>query len=212
MANRRARRFVAWLPGMLLATAAILQPWLEASMARHMGLGLPLLFAIGWLAARAAGPRLTHALEPWNARGVTALVATMAVTAFWMLPAALDLAVLHIGVALAKVATWVLAGLLTSASWKRAGTVIQAFFLLNWCWMTLAVGLIYREAPQQLCSVYLADEQAAAGAAMMCWALAILGLWVPRAFVAGGIWGDGDEAWPPNEPPRHTVIPRGARR
>jgi len=43
---------------------------------------------------------------------------------------------------------------------------------------------------------------------MMCWALAILGLWVPQTLVAGGISGDGDEAWQPNEPLRHTQISR----
>lgn len=162
-------------------------------MARHMGLELPLLFALGWLAATVAGASLSRMLEPWNARGVPALLFALAVTAFWMVPAALDLAVLDHRMALAKVASWVLAGWLTGASWQRAGTVIQAFFIFNWCWMTLAVGLLYREAPQQLCSVYLADGQAAAGAAMIFWAVAVFALWLPHAVVAGNLLGDGDD-------------------
>ncbi len=147
-------------------------------MARHMGLELPALFLTGWLAGRCAGPRLRRALAPWNANGLPGLLFAACVAGFWMLPAALDAAVLHAAVGLAKVASLVAAGLLLQASWSSAGLVIQAFFVLNWFWMTLAAGLLYQEAPQQLCSVYLADEQQRAGAAVVLWAVAGLVAWL----------------------------------
>ena len=186
----REHPHAVWAPGILLAVAAMLHPWLEATMARHMGLEFPLLFAIGWLAASVAGQKLVRLLEPWNAKGLLGLVFTAAVTAFWMVPAALDLAVLHPGMAIVKVVSWVLAGLLAGASWRQAGVVIQAFFIFNWCWMTSAVGLIYQEAPQQLCSVYLADEQWSAGAAMIFWAVAVFAIWLPGAIKASNLLGD----------------------
>lgn len=174
-------------PAVALVVLAVAHPWLEQTMARHMGLELPALFAIGWWAAHIAGERLRGALAPWNARGLPALLAALLVTGFWMVPAALDRAVLDDGVALLKVLSLAAAGLVTGASWRSAGLVIQSFFVLNWCWMTLAAGLLYREAPQQLCSVYLADQQAAAGAAMVAWAVMGLALWLPHAFHASGL-------------------------
>jgi hypothetical protein len=192
----RAHRYAVWLPGLLLAAVAMLQPWLEATMARHMGLEFPLLFGIGWLTAWVAGPRLARLIEPWNAKGLTALAVTALVTAFWMLPAALDLGVLDRGVALVKVASWVVAGVLMGASWRSAGVVIQAFFIFNWCWMTVAVGLIYQQAPQQLCSVYLADDQWNAGASMIFWAAAVFVLWVPGAIKSSNLLGDGERSPP----------------
>lgn len=164
-------------PGLLLAGLAGVHPWFEHTMARHMGLELPALFAVGWFAATMAGEGLTRSLARWNANGLPGLLFAVCVTGFWMVPAALDQAVLHDGIAIAKVASLVAAGLLARASWSSAGMVVQAFFVLNWFWMTLAAGLLYQEAPQQLCSVYLLDQQGQAGRAMVIWAVVGLGLW-----------------------------------
>lgn len=167
-------------PGALLAAMACAHPWLELTMARHMGLELPALFLLGWLAACCAGERLRRALAPWNAHGLPAFVFALCATGFWMLPAALDAAVLHTGMATLKVASMVAAGLLLRASWSSAGLVVQGFFVLNWFWMTLAAGLLYQDAPQQLCSVYLVDQQGAAGQAVVAWAVVGLGAWLWR--------------------------------
>jgi len=101
------------------------------------------------------------------------------VLSVWMVPTALDYAVLHWPIAILKVISLVLAGILTELSWKAAGLIVQAFFVLNWFWMTFFIGLLYWEIPQQLCSVYLADEQASTGLAMMAWATVGIILWMP---------------------------------
>jgi hypothetical protein len=172
------RRLQPWVPGSLLAALALFQPWLEHSMPRHMGIELPLLFIAGWAAAHVAGPRLVRSIASWNMAGIPGLLYSMLALSFWMVPAALDYAVLHGAFGVLKVASLVLAGLLTGVSWKAAGLIIQSFFALNWFWMTFGVGLLYREMPQQLCSVYLVDEQADAGLAMMGWAVLGLALWI----------------------------------
>lgn len=178
-----SRIFRHWAtPAVLLAALALFQPWLEASMTRHMGLELPLLFIVGWLIASVAGDRLVRVLEPWNLAGVPALTFSMLAMSVWMVPSALDYAVLSPVVAMTKVISMVLAGILARGSWGTAGLVIQAFFIMNWFWTTFVVGMLYREAPQQLCSVYLADEQAHAGMAMMAWAVFGLLLWAPGVF------------------------------
>jgi hypothetical protein len=96
------------------------------------------------------------------------------------MPVALDAAVRDPVIAMAKVLTMVTAGFLVQLSWRSAGAVIQAFFVLNWFWMTLFAGQLYLQAPQQLCSVYLADQQALAGASIMVWAAAGLAGWLWR--------------------------------
>ncbi len=167
-------------PGLLLVVMACVHPWLEQTMARHMGLELPALCLLGWCAAASAGNRLSRSIAPWNANGLPGLFFALSVTSFWMVPAALDAAVLHVGMAMVKVASLIAAGALLRTSWSSAGLVIQAFFVLNWFWMTLAAGLLYQEAPQQLCSVYLLDQQSQAGKAMVIWAIAGLGAWLWR--------------------------------
>jgi len=100
------------------------------------------------------------------------LVLAASVSGFWMVPAALDAAVLHPAAGTAKVASLVAAGLLLQASWSAAASILQGFLVLNWFWMTLTAGVLYQEAPQQLCSVYLANAQEQAGRAMVAWATA----------------------------------------
>lgn len=167
----------AYSPGALLGTMALFQSWLEATMARHMAVELPLLVCIGWLASHVSGTAFARWLEPWNQGGLAALLAVFLISSFWMLPVALDLAVLHGDVSLLKVSSLVLAGMLLGASWKRSTIVVRAFFVLNWVWMTLTAGFLYRDAPGQLCAVYLSDQQAMAGAGLVSVALAVLVLW-----------------------------------
>lgn len=174
------RNAFAISPGLLLAALACVHPWLEFTMARHMGLELPCLFLLGWFAARCAGNSLIRSTSAWNARGLAGLLFAFFATTFWMVPAALDAAVLDPVIAVAKVATMVAAGFLVRLSWGSAGAVIQAFFVLNWFWMTFFAGLLYLQTPLQLCSVYLADQQIQAGASIMVWAAAGLGGWLWR--------------------------------
>jgi hypothetical protein len=181
-----------YMPGLLLAASALAHPWLEHTMARHMGLELPGLFILGWFAAACAGPRLARALESWNANGLPGLLFGLCVTGFWMLPAALDRAVLDDGMAIAKVASLVAAGFLAGASWPGTGWIIQAFFVLNWFWMTLAAGLLYQDAPQQLCSVYLADQQAGAGRAVVAWAGVGFCAWLAHMALVSRLFDDDE--------------------
>ncbi len=170
------RPVLAWLPGAALAMLALLRGWLEASMFRHMAIELPLLLALGVVAA-ALSARDARAIA-WNRRGLPGLVAATAIASYWMLPVALDLAVLDAGWSVAKAASLIMAGAALGMSWPRAGIVLQAFFAINWSAMTLVAGLLYQDAPQQLCSVYLADQQGAAGRALVVFAAAGLAAWM----------------------------------
>jgi hypothetical protein len=166
------------LPGVALACLGFTAPWLEASMARHMAIELPLLFVVGlWISAWCA--RLGRSsMATWNVRGLTGLTFVTVVGSYWMLPLALDMAVLHPAVGMVKVASMVLAGVAAGLSWPGASMVVQAFFAINWVAMTLFAGLLYQSAPQQLCSVYLVNQQAGAGQALGVLAIGGLVLWL----------------------------------
>lgn len=170
-------RLALFIPGILLAAFGLLRPWLEESMARHMVLELPGLFCIGWLAARACNNTLGRMLAPWNRDGVTALLAVFLIASYWMLPTALDLAVLNWEIATVKVASLLSAGILLGATWKESMPVLRAFFVLNWVWMTLTAGFLYRDAPRQLCAAYLSEQQSDTGLGLVFLATAVLCLW-----------------------------------
>ncbi len=170
--------FHPFLPGIGVALIGLLHSWLEASMAGHMVLELPLLFACGWWAAHAAGGAGRGRWPAWDAYRLPMLLAALLVTSLWMLPLTLDLAVLDPRVNLLKVASLVAAGFLCGVAWARAGLVLQGFFLFNWTWMTITAGLLYQDAPQQLCSVYLNDQQAQAGVGIVTLAALLLVFWL----------------------------------
>jgi len=167
-----------WPLALLLGTPAV-RRWLEGRMSLHMGLELPLLLLCGWLMASAA-PRRWAAFERVDAGGLLAATIASCVLAVWMVPAALDWAVLAPAVAWLKYAMWTCAGALLHAARPRITPVIQAFFLANAAWMTTTAGLLYLDAEQQLCVNYLVDDQQVTGWALVGWGIA-LGAWALAA-------------------------------
>lgn len=178
----------AFWPGLLLMLIVLLQPWLEASMGRHMVLELPLLFVCGWWFAGALRPhrQMTDHLGARRAplaMSLPALLTALLISSFWMLPIALDNAVLIPGYNLIKFLSVLLAGFLSGLGWRRAGVILQGFFIVNWAWMTITAGLLYQTAPQQLCSVYLDEQQQSAGTGLVLLASLILGVWLLMAML-----------------------------
>ncbi|GAB3363431.1 hypothetical protein GCM10027431_02610 [Lysobacter rhizosphaerae] len=169
-------------PGAALAALALLQPWLEQRMLTHMVLELPLLFAIGWWSAMSIARSGPGWLRYINAGGLSGLAVAMVISALWMLPLSLDAAVLGPAVGWLKVASVLLAGWLTCISLREARPTIQAFFVLNWAWMTGAAGVLYQQAPERLCSTYLLGDQAWAGRGLVALAVVVAATWIVLAF------------------------------
>ncbi|BAL27261.1 hypothetical protein [Azoarcus sp. KH32C] len=173
------RRF-GFLGAALLAagTAPWLRTWLEADMARHMLVQFPLLILAGAAFASSVPPRMRMAIAAINAHGLAGLLFCLLVSAFWMIPRALDLALLSPPVELAKISTLLAAGAALQGSWRPAGVIVQTFFIGNWAWMSAVVGLLYQDLSTRLCNGYLLDQQVVAGRGLV--ALAIL---IPTALV-----------------------------
>lgn len=125
--TRAARALLAASP--LLWLFVPLRQAVESRMALHMLVQLPLLLAAGWAAA-AWWPRWPAAWAMrFDAQGLASATFASAVLAFWMIPAALDAALLAPAVATLKFLSWWLAGLLLPGDHRRLGAVPASFFL-----------------------------------------------------------------------------------
>jgi hypothetical protein len=155
-----------------------LRDWLEIDMTRHMLLEFPLLLIAGALVGHALDERFRTPIERCNRLGLLGFVFASLVLTYWMIPAALDAALLNGWVAAGKYASLVLGGVLLRSSFRVAPLPLQAFFVGNFAWMTATIGLIYQSAPQQLCLNYLPEAQWSAGEAI-----------VAAAVIAGCSWG-----------------------
>ncbi|WP_431261913.1 hypothetical protein ACQ859_17055 [Roseateles chitinivorans] len=144
-------------------------------MFTHMIVQLPLLVLAGLCAGRQiSGPMLSR-IAAFDAFGLTSVLLVIATSFVWMIPAALDLALLSPGVDLLKhVSLWA-AGFLLGTARRRLTLGIETFLLGNVGWMLATAGLLYMDATTRLCVNYLFDEQQAAGIGLMAMGV-LLGL------------------------------------
>ncbi|ODT35226.1 MAG: hypothetical protein ABS55_09455 [Lautropia sp. SCN 70-15] len=176
-ASRDGIAGIAFLPLLLLWPA--LRHVIESRMLLHMLVEFPALLAAGWAARRmcpGSGPMraLSLACRHLDWRGWTGATLLSAVTAVWMIPTLLDLALLTPAVAAAKYCAWWLAGWTIADGWGRLDPELRLWVLGNLAWMTGTAGLLYLDAPQRLCVNYLQDDQRHTGIALIALA-ALLG-------------------------------------
>jgi hypothetical protein len=161
-----------FLGTLLLSAIAPSLPYLrfliEASMAFHMAVQIPLLIIAGYFLGNlyiAAKPTLIISLSCW-------LWLTFA-SAFWMLPISLDKALLNPLWDTFKIASLLLAGFLLKPA-LSGSKILALFFIGSSVMMLFYIGYFYQDSPLRLCNSYLIESQKTAGAALMAWALAIL--------------------------------------
>lgn len=154
-----------------LLTALLLRDWLEAAMLRHMLLQLPLLITAGWLLAL-RWPAVN--LDPY---GLCGLTATLFVTAYWMIPRALEQSINLPAAEVAKFASLLAVGAILPDTLRRANWIVQAFYLGNLSWMMGVAGIEYQNMPQRLCNAYLLDDQIRTGMALVAVSVAVAVLW-----------------------------------
>src|SRR3546814_14290185 len=124
-------------------------------MTLHMLLQLPALLLAGALLASGLPPKITRSLAAYNAHGTSGLFFVLLVLSFWMIPRALDEAVLTPEVTLAKFSSLLAAGAALQQSWRPAGTIVQLFFLGNWAAMSATIGQIGRASGRERVSQYV---------------------------------------------------------
>lgn len=164
----------------LLLAALLGQRWLEQSMARHMLLQLPAIALAGYLLPGAA--RVARRTAVFDRQGLTGLAVAMLVSAYWMVPRALELSTAAWTVDAAKFASVFVSGVLLRGALQRANRIVQIFFIGNFCAMTAIAGMLYQEQVRPLCNVYSVDDQVIAGTGLVMLACAVALLWCARNY------------------------------
>ncbi len=175
-ALRLARIVLAGLPLLLLWPAA--RHLIEARMSWHMLAEFPLLVAAGWAMHRLVGGQAAwQGLNAWARQldwhGWSTATYGALVSIVWMLPSALDMALIDGRVALLKAASLWLAGWLLAGGLARMPAEVLMFLAGNLSWMMATAGLLYVEAPMQLCVNYGQLDQVHTGYGLVAWALLI---------------------------------------
>jgi len=162
----------------LLAIAAGFRLPLERSMPLHMLVQMPMLLGAGIACAYATSCAAPHFQRAQNrllaavARlvsgcckkldeyGIVGLTFFLLLSAYWMIPKALDDVLVSPGAEIGKFAAFFLAGLLLPGTLARANRVTQLFFLGNFSWMTAIVGMLYQDTAVRLCNVVVRQDDA----------------------------------------------------
>ena len=69
---------------------------LESVMIVHMLVQLPLLIIFGWIIGKYLLQRFPGFFAKWNGTGITGIIIVMFVTTYWMIPRAVDDALLYV--------------------------------------------------------------------------------------------------------------------
>jgi hypothetical protein len=153
--SRTGRTLVGCLT--LLAVLSMLPPLgnlLMRMMLTQMLIQIPLIFSV----AAIWGGRIRWSADArwraWNVQGASGLLNAALVSAFWMTPVALDHAAADSSWEAAKVISLAIAGLAAGASWTLGSLVTRAFFGGNMLWMSVTVGMLYRESTERYCNAY----------------------------------------------------------
>lgn len=171
---------LALMAAVLVAAALLLRGPLEASMALHMVVQLPMIAVGGALAGRAAAgrsERFVRASAQWDAYGLAGLVWLLLASAYWMVPRALEQPLSMPLAEAGKFASLFLLGFLLPGALSRAAAVIQLFFLGNFCAMMAIAGMLYQDMPQRLCNAYSLNDQVVTGVGLVVASIGIAAAW-----------------------------------
>ena len=182
--------------GMLLLALWFMRDWMEARMARHMLLQMPALAWCGWLMHGALAADDQSRLNPWNRHGLTGFLLILLLAAFWMVPLALDLALVSPIMLVIKITGWITAGFWLRQSMQQSHIAVQFFMLGNFVMMTAAVSDIYEHAPNRLCNAYGQNDQVVTAQGLLWMAITISTAWVVN------VW----RSWHPYVLNNHTEI------
>lgn len=173
---------------LVLAVAALLlavglRQQLTAYMSLHMLVQIPLLVIAGIFLEQV----YHHFKKPdsslkkswsFNEYGVPGLLFVSLVGAYWMIPKALDDALVDWRTALFKYLGLPICGWLIRSSVRKSNVVIKVFFLGNFCWMSAIVGMVYLDQPIRLCNAYLQEDQDWTGRGLIALAIILPLLWL----------------------------------
>jgi hypothetical protein len=162
----------------LVVLLVITRDWMQAHMARHMLVQMPLLALLGWQLALYGGERFQSRLEPFNLYGLSGFLLFQCIAAFWMVPRAIDLVLSTPAMEVAKIVSWLIAGVGLRQSMLQSNSIVQLFMLGNIALMLAAASDGYAAAPTRLCNAYSLQDQMAVANGLLLWLAILVALWM----------------------------------
>jgi len=177
----RSRSLAAGMVLAALACALSLPParmLIEQSMLWHMVVQMPMLVVAGSLLMQSVpAARLPDRLARWNAYGLTGFIAAQGIIVYWMLPLAIDRAVVLPATDVLKIVSLLACGALLARAFARSAVVVQLFFLGYTVSMLGSAGLYLLSTTRRLCNAYSLESQFSAGLSMLILASALTIAW-----------------------------------
>ncbi|HLS23041.1 MAG TPA: hypothetical protein VK037_03885 [Pseudogracilibacillus sp.] len=136
----------------------------ESIMAIHMHMQMPLFAVAGILMTPFLQRLAPNFFRTWNKDGIPGLLLALVVISYWLIPRAMDDALIHYSVELFKFFSWTfLVGVPLMDSWKKLslGWKRGTFLFLTVAYTIMA--FVYIFAEEQLCNNYLVIEQQTLG-------------------------------------------------
>jgi hypothetical protein len=165
----------------VLGSALSVPPWrslIEQSMVWHMVVQMPMLVAGGWLLAGSGSKGLgMQRVADWNQYGLTGFIASQLIVAYWMLPLAIDRAVVLPQADALKLVSLLACGSMLKASFDRSPAVLQLFFVGYAVSMLSSAGAFLATTDRRLCNAYSLDSQLNAGGGVMALGIALGTAW-----------------------------------
>jgi len=170
-------KLLALLLAALAASLSLppLRVLIEQSMVWHMLVQMPLLVAAGACAAAAWPQAMGERWARINRYGLTGFMLAQCITAYWMIPALVDRAVVLPGADAAKLATLWVAGVALRQGYVQAPLAVQLFFLGYGLPMLAWLGFHLASTQVRLCNAYSLESQLRTGQGLVALAL-VLGL------------------------------------
>lgn len=157
------KRFWAGIGLYVLLLLPPIVHWMELIMIVHMLVQLPLFILSGLMVGKATINRLPRLFAKWNTNGVPGILVAVFITTYWMLPRAMDEALVSLYVEWFKFISLPVAGILIVDSWRKLQEIGRGFLFLNYLPMFGLMAWLYIDSPIQVCNNYLATEQKALG-------------------------------------------------
>ncbi|KPF48362.1 hypothetical protein IP87_03130 [beta proteobacterium AAP121] len=178
--SRRPLLKSAALVTAVLALALSLPPlrvFIEQSMVWHMLVQMPLLVLAGACAAAVWPQALGGRWARCNRYGLTGFMLAQCITAYWMVPALVDRAVVLPSADAGKLATLWLAGVALRQGWVQAPLAVQLFFLGYGLPMMAWLGFYFLSTDLRLCNAYSLESQLRTGQGLLALSAALGAAW-----------------------------------
>jgi|SRR5690625_857744 len=156
----------------------------ESIMSIHMHMQMPLLAVAGMLMTPFLQQKFKSFFEKWNANGVPGIILFLIVVFYWLIPRAMDDALMSIPVEIFKFFSWTfLIGVPLRDSWPKLSKAVKNTVYIVLSVVYIGMAGLYIFSPDQLCNNYLIVEQRTLGWGFLLIAFCILLYFVQTLFI-----------------------------